>query len=184
MSLLLLFLIITGVGFVFLLASFVLGDLFEQFGLEHSFDGGADIAVLDSRVLSVFITAFGGFGAIGVQLGWGAVAATVFGLVGGVVFGGIVAAFAAFLSSQQASSHTSASQLVGRTAQVTVSIKPDQLGQITCRIGEERVEKLARTRDGAEIKTGAIVRIESIAGDSVIVSLEENANSFRPSVTN
>lgn len=183
MNLLILFLIITGVGFVFLVASLVVGDLFEQFNMGVSFDSGADIAFLDSRVLSVFITAFGGFGAIGVQIGWGSLASSLFGLVGGLVFAGVVAAFAAFLNSQQASSHTSASQLVGRTAQVTVSIKPDQLGQITCRIGEERVEKLARTANGVEIKTGAIVRIESIAGDSVIVTLEENANSFPPSVT-
>ena len=61
----------------------------------------------------------------------------------------------------------------GRTAQVVVGIKPDGLGQISCRIGEERVEKLARTRNGEEIKAGQLVRIESIGSDSVIVSVDD-----------
>ncbi len=176
-----LFLLIGGVGFLFLIASLVLGDLFEYFESGHSFDGAGDIAVLDSRVLSVFITAFGGFGAIGVQLGFGAIGSTIAGLGGGVVFGGLIALFAKFLTNQQASSSVTANQLVGRTAQVTVTIKPDQLGQITVRVGEERVEKLARAINGAEIKIGSIVRIDSIAGDSVLVRAEENTNSFLPS---
>ena len=183
LNLLMLFLLIGGVGFLFLIVSLVFGDLFEYFESGHSFDGAGDIAVLDSRVLSVFITAFGGFGAIGVQLGLGAIGSTLAGLGGGVIFGGLIAMFAKFLNNQQASSSVSADQLVGRAAQVTVAIKPDQIGQITVRFGEERVEKLARAKNGAEIKTGAIVRIESIAGDSVIVSTEENTNSFLPSKT-
>jgi membrane protein implicated in regulation of membrane protease activity len=182
-NLLMLFLLIAGVGFLFLLVSLAVGDLFEYFEGAHSFDGAGDIAVLDSRVLSVFITAFGGFGAIGVQFGLGAIGSSLLGLGGGVIFGGLIAMFAKFLTDQQASSSVSANQLVGRTAQVTVTIKPDQIGQISVRFGEERIEKLARAKDGTEIKTGAIVRIESIAGDSVIVSAEENTNSFLPSKT-
>lgn len=172
-----LFLAITGVGFVFLLVSLVMGDLFESFDLNHDF-AGTEIAILDSRALSVFVTAFGGFGAIGVQLGWGALASSLFGLVGGLIFGGIVAAFASFLNSQQSSSAITANQLVGRTAQVTVAIKPNQVGQIVCRIGEEKIEKLARTASGAELPAGALVRIESLAGDSVIVRTEENTQKY------
>ena len=59
-----------------------------------------------------------------------------------------------------------------RKEQVIVGIKPDQLGQISCRIGEERVEKLARTVSGEEIKPGQLVRIDSIGSDSVIVSVD------------
>jgi membrane protein implicated in regulation of membrane protease activity len=183
LNLLMLFLLIGAVGFLFLIASLVFGDLFEYFEGGHSFDGAGDIAVLDSRVLSVFITAFGGFGAIGVQLGLGAIGSTLAGLGGGVVFGGLIAMFARFLNNQQFSSSVSAHELVGRSAQVTVAIKPDQIGQITVRFGGERIEKLARAKNGAEIKIGEIVRIESIAGDSVLVSAEEDNNSFLPTQT-
>lgn len=60
--------------------------------------------------------------------------------------------------------------MIGRTAQVVVSIAPGSLGQVSCRIGEERIEKLARSKDNREIKAGAVVRVDEIAGDSVIVS--------------
>jgi hypothetical protein len=174
-TLLTIFLIIGGIGFLFLLISLVVGDVFELVGLNFDFGGdGGDFGFFDSRVISVFVTAFGGFGAVGAQFGWSALASSLFGLLGGVVFGGVVALFGRFLYSQQASSSISAANLIGRTAQVTVSIQPNQIGQISCRVGEERIEKLARSKDGTEIKTGSIVKIEEILGDSVLVSLDKN----------
>jgi len=135
-------------------------------------DGGADgHGLLDSRVISVFVTAFGGFGAIGIQMGLGIVGSSLMGLGGGVVLGGLVSLFARFLYKQQSSSSVGTGQLVGRTAQVIVSIAPGAVGQISCRIGEERIEKLARSKDNREIKAGAMVRVDEVAGGSVIVSI-------------
>ena len=172
------FLGIAALGFVFLLVSLVVGDLFDSFGFETGLDGAGDShGLLDSRVLSVFVTAFGGFGAIGIQMGLSIVASSIMGLVGGIVLGGIVSLFARFLYKQQSSSSVTTAQLVGRTAQVIVSIAPGSLGQVSCRIGEERVEKLARTRDNREIKAGAMVRVEEVAGDSLIVSPYTDGNS-------
>lgn len=168
---LMVFLAIAALGFVFLLISLVVGDIFDSFGLETGVDGGADgHGLLDSRVISVFVTSFGGFGAIGIQMGLGIVTSSLMGLAGGIVLGGLVSLFARFLYKQQSSSSVSTSQMIGRTAQVIVSIVPGSLGQVSCRIGEERMEKLARSKDNEEIKAGAIVRIDEIAGDSVIVS--------------
>jgi membrane protein implicated in regulation of membrane protease activity len=165
------FLIIAGLGFVFLVVSLVFGELFDFLNIDHDIGGGADAhPFIDSRVISVFLTAFGGFGAIAVQMGLSALASSLVGLAGGLALGGVVSLFGRFLYKQQASSSVSAAQLVGRTAQVTVKITPDGIGQISCRIGEERVEKLARTRDREELKAGVLVRIEEIAGDSVIVT--------------
>ncbi len=173
MNLIVLFAIIGGVGFVFLLASLILGDIFEMFGADADIGGdGHDFGLFDSRVIAVFITAFGGFGLIGAWSGFGAVGSSLLGLVGGVIFGGIVSAFGRFLIGQQSSTTVTDDDLIGRTAQVTVTIKPGELGQITARIGDERVEKLARTSRGEEIKTGSIVRVAAIAGDSVIVEIE------------
>jgi hypothetical protein len=148
----------------------ILGDIFDSLGIDTGLDGTDGHGFLDSRVISVFVTAFGGFGAIGIQMGLSIVASSLLGLAGGVVLGGVVSFFARFLYKQQSSSSVSTGQLVGRTAQVIVSIAPGSLGQISCRIGEERVEKLARSKDNREIKTGSIVRVDEIAGDSVIVS--------------
>ncbi len=173
---LMVFLGIAAIGFVFLLVSLIIGDIFDSFGFDTGVDGMADgHAILDSRVISVFVTAFGGFGAIGIQLGLGIAASSLMGLAGGVLLGGLVSLFGRFLHKQQSSSSIGTGQLIGRTAQVTVSIAPGSLGQISCRIGEERVEKLARSKDNREIKSGAIVRVDEIAGDSVIVSLQTDA---------
>ena len=171
LSPLLVFLGIATLGFVFLLISLVVGDLFDSFGFETGLDGVAEgHALLDSRVISVFVTAFGGFGAIGIQMGLSIVASSLLGLAGGVILGGLVSLFARFLYKQQSTSSVTTSQLVGRTAQVIVSIAPGSIGQVSCRIGEERVEKLARARDNAEIKAGVTVRVDEVAGDSLIVS--------------
>lgn len=175
LNLLILFAVIGGVGFLFLLVSLVIGDVFDAVGLD--LDGGpdgTDFGLLDSRVISVFVTAFGGFGVIGNQMGYGAVGASVIGLLGGLVFGGVVSAFGRFLIGQQASSSVTDNDLVGRDAQVTVAIKAGSVGQIMTRIGDERVERLARSRDGQEISLGSIVKVAAIAGDSVIVEQERS----------
>lgn len=168
---LMVFLAITAIGFIFLLISLVVGDLFDSFGIDAAVDGGADgHGLLDSRVISVFVAAFGGFGAIGIQMGLGIVTSTILGLVGGVVFGGLISLFGRFLYKQQSTSSVGMAQMIGRTAQVVVSIAPGSLGQVSCRVGEERIERLARSKDNQEIEAGAMVRVEEIAGDSVIVS--------------
>ena len=168
---LMVFLGIAAIGFVFLLLSLVVGDIFDSFGFDTDLTGGSDgHALLDSRVISVFVTAFGGIGAIGIQMGLSIGASSLLGLAGGVVLGGLVSMFGRFLYRQQSSSSVTTSQLIGRSAQVVVSIAPGGLGQVSCRIGEERVEKLARARDNREIKAGATVRVEEVAGDSLIVS--------------
>lgn len=175
LNLLVLFAILGGVGFLFLLISLVVGDVFEAVGfdLDGGADGGTDFGLLDSRVLAVFLTAFGGFGVIAAQNGYGAIGSSVVGLVGGVLFAAVVSVFGRFLISQQASSTVTDDDLVGRTAQVTVAIKSGSVGQITAKIGDERVEKIARAKDGAEIAAGTIVKVDAVVGDAIIVVPEE-----------
>lgn len=173
LNLLTIFVVIGAIGFVFLLASLVLGDIFEMFGGEADL-GSADVdfGFLDSRVIAVFVTAFGGFGAIAVQLGYGTFAASMAGLLGGVVFAVVVAIFGRFLVGQQASSSVTDNDLIGKTAQVSVAIRDGAVGQITVRIGDERVEKIARSTGNEEIKAGTLVKVLDVAGDSVIVEIE------------
>lgn len=168
------FLVIGAIGLLFLLVSLVVGDVFEAMGFDFGLDASHDFGIFDSRVIAVFLTAFGGFGSIGATLGYGAFGSSLFGLLGGAAFGAVVFYFGKLLYNQQSSSSVSTENLIGRTAQVVVAIKPDSVGQISCRIGEERVEKLARTTGGEEIKAGQSVRVESIGGDSVIVSIESD----------
>ena len=175
------FLGIAGLGIVFLVVSFLFGELLDDFGFHGDGGGGIDgHGFVDTRSVAVFITAFGGFGAIGVQSGLGVAASSLVGLGSGILLGGAVALFGRFLQGQQATSSVSGTQLVGRTALVTVAIPAGGIGQITCRVGEERVEKLARARDGAGLKAGDRVLIEEFAGDSVIVSPAGDPRQHQP----
>ncbi len=167
------FLGIAAVGFLFLLISLVFGEIFDHFDFAHGFDHDLDHGgpgFFSARVLSVFITAFGGFGAIGVYNGYGILASSFFGLAGGIVLASVIYFFARFLFAQQASSGTSEADLIGRTAEVTVSIPGGGVGQIRCLIGESRIDKIARTRDGTAIPYNSLVKIEEIIGESAIVS--------------
>jgi hypothetical protein len=169
------FVVIGAIGFLFLLISLVVGDIFEAVGLDFdvNLDTAHDFGVFDSRVIAIFLTAFGGFGTIAAALGYGPAVAVPAAVAGGFVFGALVFYFGKFLYSQQSSSSVAAEDLIGRTAEVVVAIRPGQFGQIACRVGEERVEKLARTRAGEEIRPGQTVRIDSIGSDAVIVSADE-----------
>jgi len=168
------FLGIAGVGFLFLLISLVFGEIFDLFGdFDHDWDhdlGHGGPGFFSSRVLSVFITAFGGIGAIAVSRGYTIFASSLMGFGGGVLLATPVYFFARFLFSQQASSMVQVSDLVGRTAQVTVAIPAGNVGQIRCLLGNEVIEKTARSRDGSAIPFNTLVRVEELIGESVIVS--------------
>lgn len=173
------FLIIGGIGFLFLLISLLMGDLFDAFQIDLDLDTNGDFGLFDSRVISVFLTAFGFVGALTLQFELGGFLGVLFGLVSGIVLGALVFAFGYFLHSQQASSSVGDQDLLGRTAQVVVGIKPGSVGQISCLIGDERVEKIARTSNGEAIEAGKTVFIEEITGDAFIVSLEDDKRNYR-----
>lgn len=167
------FLAIGAVGFLFLLASFVFGEFLHDFDLDGDTDhdiGHDGPGIFSARVLSVFLTTFGGVGAISVSQGYSIFASSLFGLGGGAALGYAVYLFARFLYSQQASSTISSSDLVGQTAQVIVGIPRDGFGQIRCVVGESAVEKVARSKDGDPIPYNTTVIIEDVTGESAVVS--------------
>jgi len=165
------FLVIAAAGLIFLLISLFFGEIFEHFdtSLDHDLDHGGP-SFFSPRVMSVFVTAFGGVGAIATQYGLGPLPASGMGFVSGLLLSSIVLAFARFLYRQQASSDVRTTDLVGQTGRVVVSIPPGGVGQVRCRIGEELVDKIARTRDGGVVAENSAVRVEEVLGETVIVS--------------
>ncbi len=164
------FLAIGAVGFLFLIISLIFGEIFDHLGVgfDHLDHGGPGF--FSTRIVAVFVTAFGGFGAVGIHYGLGPLAASGLGFASGGVFGGAIYAFASFLYSQQASSDVKSSDLVGQIARVVVAIPAGGIGQVRCRLGEELVDKIARTRDGAPLPENVSVRIDEVLGETVIVA--------------
>lgn len=164
------FLAIAAFGFAFLVGSSLLGDIFEHGDFSHDADGhGAGPSIFSSRILSVFVTAFGSFGAIGVHLGYGLGVSTAMGFGGGVLIAAVIYAFASFLYSQQASSHVRTSDLVGSTGQVSVAIPKGGVGQVRCALGDTVVEKVARAANNEEIPVNTLVKIQSLVGEVMLV---------------
>jgi hypothetical protein len=172
------FLGIAALGLLFLAVTLIFGDLFEHGAdFDHGVEVGHEIgghdhagpSFINSRVISVFVTAFGGFGAIGTYLGLRVLPSSLLGFFGGFALGWVVYVFARFLYSQQASSDITASDLLGQTAKVTVTIPRGGLGQVRCVIGESQIEKIACSHDGSEIPVNSLVQIEDIQADSVVV---------------
>ena len=163
------FLTIAAIGFLILLISLVFGELFDHFGVDHDVEMGGP-GFLSGRIISVFITGFGGFGAVAVHYGLSPIGASLVGFASGLVFAGIIYAFARFLHGQQASSDVLSADLVGQSARVVVAIPAGGVGQIRCRLGEELVDKIAQSSDGAAIPENASVHIARILGDTVIVT--------------
>jgi membrane protein implicated in regulation of membrane protease activity len=165
------FLAIAAVGFAFLMLSLLFGEVFEHFGdgLDHDLDHGGP-GFFSTRVLSVFVTTFGGVGAIATYYGLSPVASSVLAFGSGFVLSSVVLAFGRFLYRQQATSEVRTNDLVGQNARVVIAIPPGGVGQVRCRIGEELVDKIARARDGAVIPENAAVRVDEVLGETVVVS--------------
>jgi membrane protein implicated in regulation of membrane protease activity len=165
------FLAIAGVGFLFLLISLIFGEIFDHLGVDadHGFDHSGP-SFLSVRGISVFVTAFRGIGAIGVRYGLSTTTASGAGVAGGFFFAWIIYLFAKFLYGQQATSSLGATDIVGHNCRVIVAIPANGLGQVRCRIGDELVDRIARSRSGEAISENAPVRVEEVLGETVIVS--------------
>lgn len=190
-TLLTIFLVIGGIGFLFLILSLILGDIFDALDLDFGtdidldadidadFDGsGGGFGVLDSRVISMFLVAFGFIGALAMQLGTGGVFGALIGIGSGLILGGLVFAFGYYLVSNEGPPPVTDRELVGHAAKVLIAIKPENVGQISFRIRGQRIDKLARTRDGKEIQAGETVFIEEIIGNEFIVGSMSSADDL------
>jgi membrane protein implicated in regulation of membrane protease activity len=164
------FLAIAAVGFIFLLVSLIFGEIFEHFegSFDHDLDHGGP-SFLSVRILSVFVTAFGGFGAVGIHYGLSVLESSGVGFGSGVFFATLIYLFARFLYGQQASTRVLSSDLVGKTARVVVAIPANGVGQVRCQIGEEVFDKVARSRSAEPVPENAVVTVEETLGEVVIV---------------
>ncbi len=161
------------VGFVFLLVMLFVGDLFghdhDLVGHEVAGDFGGP-SVFSSRIMAAFVTAFGVGGVVARYYDLSHPAASGVGIASGVLMAGLVYQFARILYSQQASSELQMTRLVGRTAEVSVAIPANGVGQISLSVSGERTEHLARSKDGQAFPRGSEVTITALRGDSVVVT--------------
>ncbi|MEZ4493415.1 MAG: hypothetical protein R3C29_08915 [Dehalococcoidia bacterium] len=178
------FLIIFGVGLLLTVVTFVIGELFD---LGDWGDSGAEIgdspSPFSSRVLFVFLTAFGGIGFIGQTADWPVGGSILAALAGGLaVAGGTFFLIVLPMAKQQGSVHLSIDDLLNLEAQVTDEIPGSGVGKISVvppGTGT-RMARAARSRDGNLIRAGTAVRILSVGPNTVTVAPLDAAGAQVP----
>jgi len=139
-------------------------------GVAHGDGEVGGPSVFSARIMAAFLSAFGVGGVVGRYYNLSHPAASGVGVVSGIIMAGLVYQFARLLYSQQASSEVRMSTLVGRSAEVSVSIPPGGVGQVTLSVSGERSEHIARSRSGDALPRGTEVVITGLRGDSVVVA--------------
>ena len=135
-------------------------------------DAAAGLSPLSLPIVLSFGTCFGAFGTAFTAMEWNPVmvpmvsALLSFG-VSAILFLIMVKIFV----QTQANTQISYSSLVGKTAQVTIPIKPGTQGQIMV-LTEERGRTLLAASSEEEIKTDSIVTIHEIAGGTAVVRIK------------
>jgi membrane protein implicated in regulation of membrane protease activity len=149
-----------GIGLVVLFLAFILDDLFHM---------GHDGSVMP--IAAFFMGVFGASGVITLHLfnmtSGGSLLASFFcGTAGSLIlyfgFYRMIKKFSGSLKDQR-------EDIVGSTAEVSLAISAEQLGQITYTTPSGRSSAPARSADGAPIKQGTLVKIVQSVGTTYIV---------------
>lgn len=180
------FLIIFGVGIFLTVLTFVVGELFDFGG--GDVDTGGEVgeggaSPFSSRILFVFLTAFGGFGYIGQAMDWNVGASVLLALAGGLaVAAGTFFVVVLPMSKQQGSVHVKESDFLNLEAQVTAEIPEGGLGRIALIApeGGARVSPAARSANGERIPFGTAVKVVGV-GTGVVTVVSLNVSTTIPS---
>jgi membrane protein implicated in regulation of membrane protease activity len=135
-------------------------------------DAGAGLSPLSFPLILSFGTSFGAFGTIFTSMGWNPLYVPI---VSGLISVGISAIMFFLLVKifvkTQVTTQVSYKNLLGKTAEVTIPIKPGVDGQILV-ITEERGRTLMDATSEEELKTGSKVTIHKIIGSTAMVTKE------------
>lgn len=175
------FVILAIIGFVILVASFLLGEIFEGVGdfahdiavdhevhLDHP-EEGTGPGPFSLRVIAAFVTGFGSFGAIASYYKYGPVQSSLVGLLSGLVTGGIVFGLVRIMYKQQAGSGVSMRNLVNMSGTVTVDIPKNGIGQVSVISLSSQSEHIAQSEDGEAIRNGTGIIVTKVMGDRLVV---------------
>lgn len=172
------------IGFVVLLISLLIGELAEHGGdIVHEFgdhDVGHEVehghggpSFFSMRIIAALATGFGGAGAIARYYELSYPLASIIGIASGFAIAFVVYSIVKVLYKQQATSGHALTELVGKTAKVSVGIPESAAGEITLTHKGATVCEPARSEDGKAVSNGAIVTIKAVVGDTVVVSNRE-----------
>ncbi|MEX1162115.1 MAG: hypothetical protein WEB03_00900 [Nitriliruptor sp.] len=168
------FIVIGAIGLLLLLASLVLGEVFD--GLFGAFDVDAGGGVFSGPVLGAFLAAFG-FGAalIMFSTGVGATAGALGGLASGLVLGGLSLLMMRSLVNMPTDETATTQGLEGSPAIVITTIPDEGYGEVTVRHHGEQRKYNARAAE--RITAGTQVWVTAVLSTSALLVSASPPNS-------
>lgn len=175
------FLLLTFVGATFFIVSFALGEVFHgvdgflggiahelHFG-EGNIDDDESISPFSIRTILIFLTFFGGIGYVCFNAGLTSYVALAISTIAGILAAWVVYMVLKYLASQSGTAHWKANDTIGNEADVSVSIKPGSVGEVSFLMRGQHVSYLARSNETTVIPNGSRVRIVDAKEGELIV---------------
>lgn len=162
-------------GEIFDGAEDVLHNLVDLLHLDSIFDidPGTGSSILSPRVISVFVTVFGGSGFLAsVQL-LGPIASSLIGIASGTGIAGIFLMAFRWIHNQQSSSVLSNSQLVGKPGTVKTEIPENGVGEVIVDYVGSRITRPAKSNNGSLIGTNVSIVVQEVRGQMLIVAQQK-----------
>lgn len=132
--------------------------------------GNVHYSPLSPVTIAMFISTFGGVGILLKKAGLPLFVHLPAAAVSGVVVGGLVSfLFYRVMVATQGSSHARANEAIGVSAEVTVPIPHQGLGEVAYVLRGSRYTNPAKTADDKELPAGATVKIVKQVGTTFIV---------------
>jgi len=153
-------------GLLLLIVTLLVGELDDL--LDFGADGDG-VGPFNGKVLAVSLTAFGAAGMLATYYDRGPVTGAVIAAVTALLVGALAWWLIGLFYRQQATTEFSAIWTRGRLAEVTTAIPEGGLGQVVYRDPTGSRQFLARSREGAGIAAGQLVRIVDVVGSTVVV---------------
>jgi hypothetical protein len=153
------------------------GDV--SFGDMDAFDAGSvEVSAISPITISTFITTFGGVGIITRRAFDVPVPISLLLATGGGLFlaGLMFLFYSRFLIGSQGSSEVRVGRLAGTTAEVTVPISEEGVGEIALVAEGARVTYPARSSRGIAIARGTLVVIDQMIGTQALVSPKQQGS--------
>lgn len=164
----LLYFSIASLGVILLVATAILGEMFDFFGGLDAMDGGA--SSLSGKVIATAMVAFGAAGMITSYYDWDPLLSAVTSALSAVFLAALAWLLINALHRQTASTDFNVSSATGRVGEVIVGIPSGSVGEILLSTSSGTRHMIARSQDGSAIPAGTSVRIVEARSSIVIVS--------------
>ncbi|MFZ5966698.1 MAG: hypothetical protein ACOYVK_05915 [Bacillota bacterium] len=172
------FYVLFGIGTLYTVITFLLGNLLDFMDLDFDGDldvdgfGNMQVAPFKPIIIAAFLTSFGGFGLVFQHKGlWGPFLTIIFALLPSLLISALLYYFVLIplYKIQRLGNVADQQSLIGCRAKVTIPIRDNRYGKITYIVNGNTYSAPARTYGEREFKAGEEVTIIDIQKNVYIV---------------